>query len=104
MCAQKKGERVHWLAFDLILNAVTLFCVMDGTKTFHSKIRSKLVKICHFHLTTAGFWVVSTDDDETARANEGRRVSSKIPLLARAFEDVTSTETVEKQFNSLVKS
>ena len=31
MGAQKKGEGVHWLAFDLILNAVTLFCVMDGT-------------------------------------------------------------------------
>ena len=31
MGAQKKGERVHWLDFDLILNAVTLFCVMDGT-------------------------------------------------------------------------
>ena len=27
----KKGrERVHWIAFDLILNALTLFCVMDG--------------------------------------------------------------------------
>jgi len=29
MCAQKR-ERVHWLAFDL-LNALTLFCVTDGT-------------------------------------------------------------------------
>ena len=38
-----------------------------------------------FHLTT-GFSVVS-DDDKTARVNEGRRVSSKSPSLARASKE-----------------
>ena len=47
----------------------------------------KLVKICHFHLTTAGFSEVSADDDKTARVNEGLRVRSKSPLLVRAGEE-----------------
>ena len=46
---------------------------------------NKMVKICHFHQTTSS--VVSTDDNETARVNEGRRVSSKSPSLARAGEE-----------------
>ena len=39
------------------------------------------------------FSVVSADDDETARVNEGGRVSSKSPSLARAVEEVMSKET-----------
>ena len=35
----------------------------------------------------ARFLVVSTDDNETARVNEGRRVSSKSPSLARAGKE-----------------
>ena len=46
-----------------------------------------LVKMCLFHLTTTGFSVVSADDYETARVNEGRRVSSKSPSLARAGKE-----------------
>ena len=38
-------------------------------------------------MTTTGFSVVSADDDETARVNEGRQVSSKSPSLARAGEE-----------------
>ena len=41
----------------------------------------------YFHLTTAGFSVVSVDDEVMARVNEGRRVSSKSPSLARASEE-----------------
>ena len=37
--------------------------------------------------------VVSVDDDEAARVNEGCRVSSKSPSLARAVEEVVSKET-----------
>ena len=40
-----------------------------------------------FHQTTTGFSVVSADDDKTARVNDGRRVSSKSPSLARAGEE-----------------
>ena len=46
-----------------------------------------LVKISLFNLTTTGFSIESADDDETARVNEGRRVSSKSPSLARAGEE-----------------
>ena len=46
-----------------------------------------------FHL--AGSSVVSSNDNETARVNEGRRVSSKSPSLARAVEAVMSKETDE---------
>ena len=42
-----------------------------------------------------GSSVVSANDDETARVNEGRRVSSKSPSLARAVEEVMSKETDE---------
>ena len=48
-----------------------------------------------FMPTTTGSSVVSVNDNETARANEGRRVSSKSPLLARADEEVMSRETDE---------
>ena len=42
-----------------------------------------------------GSSVVSANDNETARVNEGRRVSSKSPLLARAVGEVMSKETDE---------
>ena len=41
----------------------------------------KLGQNMSFYLTTAGFSLVSADDDETAR------VSSKSPLLARTEEE-----------------
>ena len=51
-----------------------------------------------------GSSVVSANDDETARVNEGRRVSSKSPSLARAVEEVMSKETDETRFKSFFKS
>ena len=39
--------------------------------------------------------VVYANDNEMARVNEGRRVSSKSPSLARAVEEVMSKETDE---------
>ena len=43
-----------------------------------------------FHQQQPGSLVVSANDKETALVNEGHRVSSKSPLLARAVEEVTS--------------
>jgi len=40
----------------------------------------------HLYLTTTGFSVVSADDVETARVNNGRLYSPKSPSLARASE------------------
>ena len=48
--------------------------------------------------------VVSANDNEMARVNEGRRVSSKSPSLARAVEEVMSKETDETRFKSFFKS
>ena len=42
-----------------------------------------------------GSLVVSANDNETARVNEGHRVSSKSPYLARARGEVMSKETDE---------
>ena len=51
-----------------------------------------------------GSSVVSAIDNGMARVNEGRRVSSKSPSLARAVEVVMSKETDETRFKSLLKS
>ena len=51
-----------------------------------------------------GSSVVSANDDKTALVNEGRRVSSKSPSLARAVEEVMSKETDETRFKSFFKS
>ena len=51
--------------------------------------------ISFFIKSEPGFSVVSANDNETARVNEGRRVSSKSPSLARAVEEVMSKETDE---------
>ena len=46
----------------------------------------------------AGFLVVSADDDEMARVNEGRQVSSKSPFLVNAGDVGRSKETDETRF------
>ena len=57
---------------------------------------SKFCQILAFYLTsTHDSSVVSANDNETACVNEGRRVSSKSPSLARAVEEVMSKETDE---------
>ena len=48
--------------------------------------------------------IVSVNDNETARVNEGCQVSSKSPSLTRAFEEVISKKTDEIWFKSFVKS
>ena len=63
-----------------------------------------LVNFSSFTWLQPGYSVVSANDDETARVNEGRRVSSKSPWLARAVEEVMSKETDETWFKSFVKS
>jgi len=41
----------------------------------------------HFCVTTTGFSVFYADYHESARVNEGRRVSSRSPLFARAGKE-----------------
>ena len=49
-----------------------------------------------------GSSVVSANDNETSRVNEGCQVISKSPSLARSVEEVMSKETDETSFKSYV--
>ena len=61
MCAQKKGEGVQWLAFDLILNALTLFCVTDGNRNDLVLVPDNLNLwfLTSFDKNFGAFWTVS---------------------------------------------
>jgi len=50
MGTQKGRERVHWFAFDLILNALTFFCVMDGK--YYTSLRGANLEFRAGHFST----------------------------------------------------
>ena len=78
---EPRQQRAFWADSEPFIDKGRLLVIHGNYREPGSSQRQS-----HFYLTTTGWLVVSTDD-ETARVNEGRRVSSKSPSLARAGKE-----------------